>query len=839
METAAQRTPIDPQFKEMLNILHAGGEWAYWWNRDPKTNKKVSEWWQTANPTAPTNGVVDAYFGVHPVVQIPATNQHGESVPPHAVRSQIKYIAAVNALFGEYDAKDYSSKADALTAVESVNPAASIIIDSGGGYHAYWLLDGTWELTTDADREKAKDIQARWVEYVGADTASKDLARVLRVPGTHNLKYEDKPIVSFVKYDIGLLYDLDELIALLPKPQAQPLNYDAAPAVDTIDDRRLAAYLDRALREEIANVALAGDGLKHPTLRDAAVKVGSLIPHGLNEEAAFNGLYNAISGRAKDLKNAADTIRDGLEYGKKSPRDISKLASLEPGFDSDGVPHCPQCGDMLFYAASKDIWGCKECINASKPYWWRGNGYVPQPTVEGFVESEAIPQHTPAELSDEVPSLPFEIDFTQGQGAGRWLDLYVNYASQVSPMTPRMFHETAALWLVSVGIARRLRVKMNFANIYPNLFILWMARSTVWGKSTAMDIAVETANRVFSHLLSPHDITPEAMLADMSGKEPRNFKELSDEALQMWRAERNFCAQRGLAIDEISGFLAKAQKDYNAGLIEAFLKFYDCADHKGSTKSEGRIWVRNTYVSILGASTPVMMAQHFKNAQLAANGWWYRFIIATPEVDKPEYKENPEHISEPPYLHTWLHSIYGRLPQASYPIPVEPITLTLDADVMALWKQFDKAMRYDLQEGDFDERFASAYGRMPTLAIKVATILAAMDWGENMPQPIVKYRHMVRAIEMCEQWRRSLHRAMGASTASSEKALRDRILRQVARFDEQGGIKMADLSNLMKDVEYAQLKAAVIECIELQHIEEMVVPTGGKGRPSKKYRLPR
>jgi hypothetical protein len=38
------------------------------------------------------------------------------------------------------------------------DPAPSIIVDSGGGWHAYWLLDEPFMLETDDDKQKISQI---------------------------------------------------------------------------------------------------------------------------------------------------------------------------------------------------------------------------------------------------------------------------------------------------------------------------------------------------------------------------------------------------------------------------------------------------------------------------------------------------------------------------------------------------------------------------------------------------------------------------------------------------------------------------------------------------------
>src|SRR5207248_724248 len=89
-----------------------------------------------------------------------------------------------------------------------------------------------------------------------------------------------------------------------------------------------------------------------------------------------------------------------------------------------------------------------------------------------------------------VPALPDYALMDPGllHDACPWLDAYVSYGESVSPMTPPSFHESAGLWLVSTVIARRLMLPMAFAQVYPNLFVAWLARTTVWRKTTALDV---------------------------------------------------------------------------------------------------------------------------------------------------------------------------------------------------------------------------------------------------------------------------------------------------------------------------------------------------------------
>ena len=232
--------------KRLLTHLGRGGAKALYWT----DNGRRSLWSDTdKRPPIPADWTnQNVYFGVHPCTDIPPTNSRGETVGQMFVRSQVDYLAAVNCFFAEFDAKDFSEyyrtqmeagrKGDDLTfdewkiVLSEGKPAIlahldtfphdkgwlypSVIVDSGGGYHCYWLLEETVMLS-DENREHMKRVQAAWVLLVGGDEDAKDLARMLRIPGTRNVKKKygpDFPTVSIIEADFRRLFTLSDVEAL-------------------------------------------------------------------------------------------------------------------------------------------------------------------------------------------------------------------------------------------------------------------------------------------------------------------------------------------------------------------------------------------------------------------------------------------------------------------------------------------------------------------------------------------------------------------------------------------------------------------------------------------------
>ena len=91
------------------------------------------------------------------------------------------------------------------------NPYPSYIVKTGGGLHAYWLLDRIY--TKDEVKNALKDWQQSFSGGFDID-ATHDFSRVLRVPGTYNHKNDQKQYVEVIS-DIGTTYNLAELKKML------------------------------------------------------------------------------------------------------------------------------------------------------------------------------------------------------------------------------------------------------------------------------------------------------------------------------------------------------------------------------------------------------------------------------------------------------------------------------------------------------------------------------------------------------------------------------------------------------------------------------------------------
>ena len=157
-----------------------------------------------------------------------------EGVRGRGKASDVEHIRTV---WVDIDIEDEDGNRDLGKTFESLNylertgqvPPPSATVFSGGGGHAYWLLD---EPVEGDDLQFIPLINQKLAERVGGDHVG-DLARVLRVPGTQNRKpeYENPRLCYVHKLRLERSYSLDWLMDFLgiDKDQARevvPLEYE-------------------------------------------------------------------------------------------------------------------------------------------------------------------------------------------------------------------------------------------------------------------------------------------------------------------------------------------------------------------------------------------------------------------------------------------------------------------------------------------------------------------------------------------------------------------------------------------------------------------------------------
>ncbi len=180
-------------------------------------------------------GEVGIYFGV-------ATRLNGS----HSGKRED--LAELTCLWTDIDTyKIGITKDDAVAALWQCLLPPSVIVDSGGGIHAYWLLKEPLDVRYTPEvgkRDEVKDtIDGTLKQLAGVfagDTNTCDITRVLRLPATHNTKTGELRRVAILarndnRYELSDIQDmLDIQRPLIARPAPEPpkgksVDADAGP----------------------------------------------------------------------------------------------------------------------------------------------------------------------------------------------------------------------------------------------------------------------------------------------------------------------------------------------------------------------------------------------------------------------------------------------------------------------------------------------------------------------------------------------------------------------------------------------------------------------------------
>lgn len=285
----------------------------YFWVKLPDGTKKTIWFERGKIPDLPPHG--DVYFGVNP-----AKARRGG-----AQRARLEDVAALNCFFAEFDAKQWAGGKEAIMLhIDKLPLQPSVIVDSGGGFHCYWLLDDPRPVVDRKEHAHLKDIQYRWVELVQGDLDSKDLARVLRVPGTYNYKYDPPREVLFIRSAFEQVYYLEDFVALLPTPSPANVPSNSAGG-EKPGGQQLQGNPYRWLEEALGR----GEG-RNATgfwlacqLRDDGVSIS------LAEEVIRS--YQARVTNSSDpytLKEALDSLKSAYKSPRREPaKNLNRPAS--------------------------------------------------------------------------------------------------------------------------------------------------------------------------------------------------------------------------------------------------------------------------------------------------------------------------------------------------------------------------------------------------------------------------------------------------------------------------------------------------------------------------------
>jgi P4 family phage/plasmid primase-like protien len=261
--------------------------------------------------------------------------------------------AEIPALFADTDSKDIEG--DLPTAVERIRTLPlppSKIVWSGHGLHCYWVL--TEPLDCQKDRDRIEGLLRQLADLVGGDLACTEVARLMRLPGSHNTKDGDWLEVAVEgegrRYDVSEIEDMLAMCSpVVRRKEAEALRPGASGQCPFEAVARRMGYkppVDVEARLKSMRYQGAGDAAIHSTQLSVSA---SLMLAGRPEDEIVSTIIEATRAAAGEYGSRWNWSREEqavrrmcADWRRKNPQ----IASLEgrerrerPAPDEPGEVH--------------------------------------------------------------------------------------------------------------------------------------------------------------------------------------------------------------------------------------------------------------------------------------------------------------------------------------------------------------------------------------------------------------------------------------------------------------------------------------------------------------------
>lgn len=188
-----------------------------------------------------------------------------------------------------------------------------------------------------------------------------------------------------------------------------------------------------------------------------------------------------------------------------------------------------------------------------------------------------------------------------------FIERYTAWAESFTDAPPQ-FHRFVAYWMLSSLLGRRVYMHLGDEWLFPNLWLVVLAPSSFYRKSTALGIGARLVKEMNPAIHLPSEWSQECFITLMSQQ-----------------------SHGAMICYEFKGLLAQLQKDYNFGAQSLLTELYDCPPDyvrkKGTTEVK-EFRIEKPYLTILGASTLEWLISSVQSGDIAG-GFLARFLFVS------------------------------------------------------------------------------------------------------------------------------------------------------------------------------------------------------------------
>jgi hypothetical protein len=295
---------------------------------------------------------------------------------------------------------------------------------------------------------------------------------------------------------------------------------------------------------------------------------------------------------------------------------------------------------------------------------------------------------------------------------------YYDFAKELTD-APEHYHIFGGLSVLSAVVGNNIHLPFGPWRIYPNLWIVLLAPSSIFRKSTVITIVRKIITAVDNTIILPNEFTPEVLVSSM---------EKNPQGILIW--------------SEFASALSNFERSYMMGTKEFLTDIYDCPPIYRRKIREKEFTIENPCISILAGTAIDWFLSKCKEGDVRG-GFLARFVYV-PATAKTKRISIP-----PPYDPKELNHLSSKLKI------IKEITGT--ADIKGIESIYDKwAIGHDeeLERETDQERLSGFFTRLSIYALKFA-MLYQLAQDQSV---VISDESMTRAISLTHYLKRNVRR---------------------------------------------------------------------------------
>ena len=272
---------------------------------------------------------IDVYFGINP-----RTGRGGK-------KENVYFLTVFHAEI-DYGQDGHKKKMlnetyeSTLEAITKFSPKPSMMVHSGGGFHCYWVLENPLNVKeTGVSRIEA--INRNLSEALGGDKGTQDISRVLRIPGTYNLKLPENPRKVEAVYLDGPKYQLSDFDKFMDEEKSESVREEISKQVNVANPQQNSKdnpendsniNIDKLpISEKIKSLILSGNDGSYPSRSEADMAVvAALVNRGVDDQS-IKKIFEAYSIGQKYREHPKSD--NYLQHTVQAAKKLSNLTETE------------------------------------------------------------------------------------------------------------------------------------------------------------------------------------------------------------------------------------------------------------------------------------------------------------------------------------------------------------------------------------------------------------------------------------------------------------------------------------------------------------------------------